>query len=81
MRPALPLFALLAACSFAPGAMSGDDDPAPDAGADAPTGCPAGHAGAECVLALHDQAAASCSADVVAKLRTELDARVGIGPL
>ncbi len=82
MRPALSLFALLAACG-SPSATSGDDAPEPDAGVgvDASTGCPDGHAGAECVLALHDMALASCDSDDIAKLRAELDARVAIGPL
>lgn len=80
MRFAPSLIALLAACG-GPVATSGDDGPQVDAGVDAPTGCPAGHAGAACVLALHDTAAASCNTDDIAKLRTELDARIGIGPL
>lgn len=81
MRTALSLFVLLAACGGSGAAMSGDDGPQADAGVDAPTGCPAGHAGAACVLALHDTAAASCATDDIAKLRVELDARVSIGPL
>ena len=58
-----------------------DAGPAADAGADAATGCPADHAGAACVLALHDQAAASCAPADLAALRAELDARAGLGPL
>lgn len=46
-----------------------------------PGGCPASYAGAACVIALHDEAIAGCDADLVAKLRAELDARVGLGPL
>ncbi len=80
MRLAPSLIALLAACG-GPAAMSGDDAPEVDAGVDAPTGCPAGHAGDGCVLALHDDAAASCNTDDIAKLRNELDARDGTGPL
>lgn len=87
MRPSSSLPALLAAvsllgCGSSP-AATGDDDPAPDAGTepDADAGCPAGHAGAECVLALHDAAAGSCDPTVVADLRSELDKRSGIGPL
>jgi len=86
MRASSPLNALVAiallGCGSSPGAM-GDDAPAPDAGTspDAPTGCPAGHAGAACVLALHDAAAASCTDEAIDTLRTELDARTGIGPL
>jgi predicted alpha/beta superfamily hydrolase len=85
MRPALSLIALLAAsaclsaCDSASSAMPGDDEP--DAGADADTGCPAGHAGAACVIALYDQALAGCAPDVVGALAAELDDRAGIGPL
>ncbi len=59
---------LVAACHDA-----SHEAPAPDAGADAgpdsPTGCPAGHAGDACVLALHD---AGCTAltDFTAELAT-----------
>ncbi len=83
MRPAPSLIALLAvsACSFSSGAMPGDDDSAPDAGPDAPTGCPAGHAGAACVIALYDEATSACNPATVAKLTSELDARAGLGPL
>ncbi len=49
-----------------------------DAASDA---CPAGAAGAACVLALYDQAATSCAAADLAALRTELDARTAVGPL
>jgi predicted alpha/beta superfamily hydrolase len=84
MRTTLSLFAILAAsaCNFSSGAMPGDDDDsAPDAGVDGEAGCPAGHAGAACVIALHDEALAGCAPDVVAKLVSELDARAGLGPL
>lgn len=85
VRPALPPFALLVllvpACDFSSGAMPDDDAPTPDAGADSATGCPEGHAGASCVLELHDAAAASCAASDVAALVSELDARAGLGPL
>jgi predicted alpha/beta superfamily hydrolase len=82
MRPALPRIALLAASAcHASSRASGDDDSGPDAGADAATGCPAGHAGAACVIALYDQAVAGCAPDAVGELATELDARAGIGPL
>lgn len=80
------LLVLLAACSssetpsVADGAAPVDgtpDDPdAPDA-----TACPRGKAGAACILALHDAAAESCTADAIAALRTELDARAELGPL
>lgn len=76
---ALSLIAL-AACKF----QSGELPPAgPDAGAgvDGATGCPAGHAGASCVIALYDQAIASCDPDVVTRLTAELDARIDLGPL
>lgn len=60
----------------------------PDAGTDpdgrtpdGATGCPAGLAGAPCVLALHDRTVASCEATAIAELRTELDARKDLGPL
>ena len=78
---ALPAAILLAAaCGSAPAVMGGDDAPEPDAATPEPTGCPAGHAGAECVLALHD-AAAGCAPEAIAALRVELDARAGDGPL
>ena len=53
----------------------------PDASTDGQTGCPSGAAGAACVLALYDAAAAACDPDAIAKLRVELDAREGLGPL
>ena len=82
----LLLTLLLAACSssespsVADGATpvdgtNGDPD-APDA-----TACPRGMAGAACVLALHDAAAAGCTADAIAALRSELEARADLGPL
>lgn len=84
MRHALSLIALvtpLCACGFDHGQMA-DDDSAPDAGTpDSPTGCAPGKAGAPCVLALYDQAAAGCDAKSVADLMTELDARATLGPL
>jgi predicted alpha/beta superfamily hydrolase len=81
MRIALSLFALLAACGQDHGQMS-DDDSAPDASVpDSPSGCAPGKAGAPCVLALYDQAAAGCDAKALADLTTELDARAGMGPL
>jgi enterochelin esterase-like enzyme len=78
MRPAL-LLALVVACKGA--ASDTPDAPAssPDA-ADNPTGCPAGKAGAACVLDLFDRAAA-CDPAIVTELRTELDARADLGPL
>lgn len=47
---------------------------------DAATGCPAGKAGAACILDLFDRAA-GCDAAIVSELRGELDARVALGPL
>src|SRR5215510_2537860 len=75
MRIALTLTALVA-CSYPSGALP-DSQPDPDAA----TGCPPGHAGAACVLALWDQATAACDPALVGALVAELDARKGIGPL
>jgi predicted alpha/beta superfamily hydrolase len=80
MKTALLLTALLAACSYREGALLGEPD-APDVGDSGTTGCPEGHAGAACVLALYDQAIASCDPVVVDRLIAELDARAGLGPL
>jgi predicted alpha/beta superfamily hydrolase len=79
MRIALCLTVLLTGCSYEPAHQPPDSQP--DAGSDGTTGCPAGHAGASCVLALYDRAAASCAAADVAALAAELDARKGLGPL
>jgi predicted alpha/beta superfamily hydrolase len=85
MRSLLFLFVLAmplaGACSFSTGAMPSDDDPTPDAGIDADAGCPAGPAGASCVIALHDEAVASCEPATLARLTAELDARADDGPL
>jgi predicted alpha/beta superfamily hydrolase len=75
---ALSLIALAAACNYENGTLPADE---PDAGVDGATGCPAGHAGAGCVIALYDQATASCDPALVEKLVAELDARAGLGPL
>jgi len=76
------LLATAAACHPASPSSSGNPDQ-PDAatppGVDAATGCPAGLAGAPCVLALYDQTVADCNR--LAELRGELDARAGLGPL
>ncbi len=51
---------------------------------DAPTtpeGCPAGKAGAACVLELYDRAAAACDPQAMTELARELDARRELGPL
>lgn len=64
------------------GGSSGDDaGSGSDDGGTGPGGCPASWAGAACVIGLHDMATASCDADLVAKLRAELDARADMGPL
>src|SRR4051812_20735549 len=70
--------ALLAACRSPSWHAPGDDDDTP--GPDAATGCPAGLAGAPCVLDLYDRALA-CDPTAVGKLRTELDAHADLGPL
>ena len=80
MRTRLSLIALLTACHFSSGEMA-DDSPQPDAGVDGRTGCAAGLAGAGCMLALYDQATASCDPGALAMLTSELDARAGMGPL
>ena len=49
-------------------------------GAGSDGACAAGLAGAPCVLGLYDQAQ-SCDPTAVAALKTELDARQGLGPL
>jgi len=72
----LSLF-LLAACNYHPGQI----DPDSGTGPDGATGCAPGLAGAPCVLALYDRAAASCDATDVDALRAELDARADLGPL
>ncbi len=53
-----------------------EPDAAPDTSTDADGSCTAGLAGAACVIALYDQ---GCAA--ITQLRTELDARAGLGPL
>jgi predicted alpha/beta superfamily hydrolase len=75
---ALPL---LVACSFESPMPAGGDDTTPDAPVTEPAGCPAGKAGAACILALHDKAAASCAPADVAELKHELDLRDKLGPL
>src|SRR5262249_10060314 len=82
MRTALSLFALgLAACGS--DHLRTGDDAASDASTPdgSQTGCAPGKAGAPCVLALFDQAAAACDPKAVADLATELDARASSGPL
>lgn len=73
----------LGACGGAPGEVGHGPDAAPGT-ADAPveeTGCPRGKAGAACVLAIHDRAAAACDEAALAELRDELDRRADLGPL
>ncbi|MEO8698637.1 MAG: alpha/beta hydrolase-fold protein [Kofleriaceae bacterium] len=80
MRAYLSLI-LVAACHGPSPAGAGDDVAVPDATpGDAVTGCPAGKAGAACVLELYDRAA-SCDAAMIDELRGELAARAGLGPL
>ncbi len=76
----------VAACSPGSNAGTPDASVAPDASevppdADPTTGCPAGYAGAACVLALHEAAAAGCALEQIDALRVELDARADLGPL
>jgi predicted alpha/beta superfamily hydrolase len=75
-----PILILLAACggpSEPPAGTPDGGDPSPDGA----IGCASGKAGAACVLALHDAAAAACDAAILAELRGELDARANTGPL
>jgi predicted alpha/beta superfamily hydrolase len=81
MRHLVLVAVCLAACHSngatpAPDAPDGDGPAAPDAS----TVCPAGLAGAACVLDLWDQAQ-GCDPALVATLRSELDARAKLGPL
>ena len=71
-----PKLMLLFATACHPAPSAAPDATAADAATDGATGCPDGLAGAPCVLALYDR---GCSA--IAELRTELDARAGLGPL
>ncbi|HEY4182335.1 MAG TPA: alpha/beta hydrolase-fold protein [Kofleriaceae bacterium] len=79
------LVTLLVACGSSGSPMSSDDTPSGDdggSGSDPGDGsCPAGYAGAECVIALYDQTVASCDPVAVTTLRAELDARSKLGPL
>lgn len=72
----------VAGCHFSSGTqMAAPDAAAPDAPSDSATTCPAGLAGAACVLDLYDRASAACDPVLVAQLHTELDARAKLGPL
>lgn len=82
MRAFLASLLLLCACS------NGGSPDSPDAGVadtapplDSDDACPAGKAGAACVLARHTDALAGCDPGAVARLRAELVARRGLGPL
>ncbi len=81
MRHLLPLLLATAACHFTAAHDMPDAPSQADAGSDASTACPAGLAGAACVLDLYDRAIAGCDPATVARLQTELDARAKLGPL
>lgn len=73
-----------AGCQFRDDGTSPDAAAATDASAagDASSAaCPAGLAGAPCILALYDRAAACADAAALAQLHAELDARAALGPL
>jgi len=80
------LFALtfVLGCHGASAPAGTEPDATPTTGDGAGSGsdatCAPGLAGAPCVLDLYDQAK-SCDVAAVAKLRSELDARAGLGPL
>lgn len=80
------LLALLFACGSGSSTPS-DSGPRPtdasqDASPDAQTDeCPAGAAGASCVLGLYDDAVGGCDPVKVKRFRKVLDARDGFGPL
>ncbi|MEO8843115.1 MAG: alpha/beta hydrolase-fold protein [Kofleriaceae bacterium] len=75
---ALTLF-VLGCHSASPAGSDPEPDAAPPAG-DGGTTCAPGLAGAPCVLELYDRAS-GCDPTAVATLRSELDARAGLGPL
>ncbi len=75
----LLVVACLGACHATPAQL--DQPDAATVTADASTACAPGLAGAPCVIALYDRAAASCAAGDLATLGAELDARAGLGPL
>jgi enterochelin esterase-like enzyme len=79
-RNVLALVAVAACHSAAPHDVPDAARPG-DAAPDSPGGCAPGLAGAPCVLALYDQAAAGCDAGALATLHSELDARAKLGPL
>ncbi|HEU0029589.1 MAG TPA: alpha/beta hydrolase-fold protein [Kofleriaceae bacterium] len=76
--PILVILSLAGACHGS--ATDQPDATGNDGGPDGATTCPAGKAGAACILALYD-AAQSCDAAAVEALRGELDARANLGPL
>lgn len=79
MRTSLLLLTVLGCHAAGPTTNAEPDAGSPTADAVDST-CPAGLAGAACVLGLYDQAA-GCDPAAVAVLKTELDARQGLGPL
>ena len=79
MRAFLATFVLLAACGGGPATPAPDAD-LPDA-APADGRCAEGYAGAACVIARYEEAAATCDPTAITTLRTELDARAQLGPL
>src|SRR5689334_15088969 len=79
MRTVLVLGITLTACGSHPAGRDAGDDL--DGNVDGQARCAPDHAGAACVIALYDAAASSCDAETIAKLRSELDARDGLGPL
>ena len=83
MRHLLPLLLATAACHSPPAHESPDASSPGDTGggSDGSTTCPAGLAGAPCVIDLYDRATAACDTTLVAQLRGELDARAKLGPL
>ncbi len=64
-----------------PDAAVGTPDAAPAPDGEPPAGCPDGAAGTACVMALHDEVAASCDAARLADLTAALEARRGAWPL
>lgn len=75
MRPRLHLILMFAAAACH-GADPMTELPDGVASPDGAIGCPAGKAGAACILALYDR-----GCDALSELRAELDARAGQGPL
>jgi enterochelin esterase-like enzyme len=73
----LLILALVSGCHGGAATTSDPEpDAAPDTAVDGAQICPPGLAGAACVLALYDR-----GCDALPRLRTELEARAGLGPL